>query len=94
MYDESQRGQGFTTLQMQRAPQGACYFWPNHISLRYAIDLAKRLGREDLIIVPFSRLQDGLRGFRASAFIVDHAINLTLDEVDKLRQLRAMRAYS
>lgn len=43
------RGMGQTTLQMQKAPQGAHYVWPDK-DLSYPKALAHHLGRDDLVI--------------------------------------------
>lgn len=89
--DESQRGQGFTTLQMRRAPNGALYIWPASGSLHYARLLAKFLGRDDLEIVNTSILErdaERLRGRTLTGIVLDHAIEATGDELDLLRALR------
>lgn len=90
--DESQRGNGFTTAQMKRAPQGALYIWPVHGSISYAKDLARRLGREDLEIVSPSVLDqrgERLRGRRLSGIVLDHACEPSPEEYEILRDLRA-----
>ena len=89
--DESQRGHGFTTLQIQHAPQGALYLWPVFGSLSYARDLAKRLGRDDLRIESGDILQyraERIRGLRFSAIILDHACEPSDDECKLLRDAR------
>jgi hypothetical protein len=90
-FDISQRGHGFTTLQMQRAPQGALFIWPAQNSINYARSLAAKLGRGDLEIVPPSILEGGgvrLRGKRYSAVVLDHACEPSPEEYELLRELR------
>ena len=91
--DDSQRGNGFTTAQMRRAPQGALYIWPVHSSIGYARDLARELGRDDLVIFPPSVLEhrgELLRGCIFSGLVLDHACEPDADEYEVLRDLRAM----
>lgn len=68
---------GSTTTQMQHAPHGAMYVWVEGSPLEYAQRLARRLGREDLKITPYWRLEqlDCLRGFRG-AIVIDHACHV------------------
>lgn len=89
--DDSQRGNGFTTAQMKRAPQGALYIWPVHQSIGYAKDLAQTLGREDLEIVSplvLDRRGERLRGRRLSGIVLDHACEPSPEEYEVLRDLR------
>ena len=51
------RRSGKTTAQMQAAPRDSYYVWCNG-NLSYPIELAKRLGRADLKIVPPSWLNE------------------------------------
>jgi hypothetical protein len=70
----SDRQTGWTTRQMTAAPIGAWYIWPFEVSLRYAKDLACRLGREDLVIGTRTMLDvRRARGRPISAVILDHA---------------------
>ena len=89
--DESQRGQGFTTMQMRNAPIGALYVWPVAGSINYAVDLARGIGRDDLKIVPASildRSAERLRGTRWPAIILDHACEPNDEDYFLLRELR------
>lgn len=91
--DDSQRGNGFTTAQIKRAPLGALYIWPTHASIGYAKDLARKLGRADLEIVSPSVLDyrgQRLHGRRLSGIVLDHACEPTEEEYDILRELRAI----
>jgi len=90
--DVSQRGNGFTTAQMQRAPRGAVYVWPVHESLGYAKDLARSLGRGDIEVVGPSVLERGgerLRGRRLTGIVLDHACEPDAEEYLTLRYIRA-----
>jgi hypothetical protein len=67
------RGTGRTTNQIRSAPQGAIYAWCNEHT-RYASDLAVKLGRKDVRIVPRSWVVRGYgRGLDMSKVILDHA---------------------
>lgn len=68
------KGSGKTTKQMLEAPQSAIYIWVKNSPLEYAQRLARHLGREDLKITPYWRLEqlDCIRGFNG-AIVIDHA---------------------
>jgi hypothetical protein len=70
------RGTGITTRQIKEAPKGAVFVWLNsHVD--YPKRLARELGREDLDIVPKSRLTpDNWCGRRLTGVVVDHACQL------------------
>lgn len=89
--DVSQRGQGFTTLQMRNAPKGALYVWPNR-NLEHAKARAAEIGRGDLHFAPASDLSllGALRhrGCLYSAIVVDHAVGLEPEERRVLHELR------
>lgn len=81
-----ERGSGRTTQQMLDAPQGAIYVWCNG-ELRYPRELAKSLGRKDLLIHSRSCFRDGrLRGIR-KPIILDHAVLLSPREYDEFLTL-------
>lgn len=64
-----------TTKQMIAAPKDSVFVWLN-CDLAYPRDLAKSLGREDLVIVPPQWLSDGWRGRELSGLVVDHSLRL------------------
>ena len=71
------RGTGRTSRQMQEAPRGAMFVWCN-FGLDYPMWLARKLGREDLMIVsPDALLQDWLRGKSGPVIVIDHDAKLT-----------------
>lgn len=70
------RNQGITTQQMQQAPQGALYVWPNH-HLSYPNSLARELKRTDLKIISPSNLENQLIGARRKEVVIDHACELS-----------------
>lgn len=70
--ERTQRGTGRTSRQMLEAPIGAAFLWV-HDQLHYPRELARHLGRTDLRIVGPSWLQNGWRGLRLPALVVDHA---------------------
>lgn len=84
---------GRTTNQMLHAPKGAVFIWPT-ASLSYPRQLARAIGRDDLLIKPISWLDPSrLHGIRAVA-IVDHSCHsLTRENLDALDFLR-MRMLS
>lgn len=89
--DFTQRGHGFTTLQMQRAARGALFIWPVEGSLSYAKALAAKIGRDDLKIVgPAILEQHGakLRGCSYPSIVLDHACELSDEECALLREVR------
>lgn len=77
MDNDTKRGSGRTTAAMKAAPKGAVYVWVNH-HLDYPKYLARKLDREDLVIVGPDWLTD--RKWRGRVFpgiIKDHAAELT-----------------
>lgn len=72
--DDSTRGTGRSTRQMQAAPIGAHVVVLHQIHVAYSRRLAERIGREDLKIVPLTFLDDNRwRGLKFAGLIVDHA---------------------
>lgn len=79
--DPNIRGSGMSTKQMREAEQGVVFVTPTHPG--YWRDLARKLGREDLRIVPHFILRAGshrLRGQVIPGLVIDHALVLTEDE--------------
>ena len=75
------RGRGYTTRQMQSAPEGALFVWCNY-DLTYPKMLARYLNRKDLIIKGPDIFNDGaiwLKGHN-KPLILDHACELDHDE--------------
>ena len=72
------RRSGNTTRQMQAAPSCAVYVWPND-RLRYPLDLARSLSRQDLQIVSAHKLSspDNFLSLGARSVVIDHAVELT-----------------
>lgn len=90
--DISQRGHGFTTLQIQHAAQGALFICPANGVIRHTKELAASLGRDDLKIVGPEVLERGaerLRGCRYPSIVLDHACEPSAEEYALLRQVRA-----
>jgi len=87
-HGEYGRRAGKTTKQMLSAPHGSVFVWCNS-NILYAKNLAKRLGRDDLIVVSPSRLErsNEHRGRRYSAVCVDHATELTLEQAENLERI-------
>lgn len=68
------RGRGSTTIQMILAGQGSVFVCPNHNSMRYAINLARYLCREDLeIVTPDWLDRERCRGREINDIVIDHA---------------------
>lgn len=67
------RQTGRTTRQLEEAPQGTIFVWYNgHTDYPHA--LARKLGREDIKIKPFSWLDErNVRGLRGTNVVLDHA---------------------
>ena len=75
------RGDGTTTLQMTDAAEGALFIWCNG-HLDYPRQLARKLGRTDLKIYSPSALENHfLAGLRFPAIVLDHACDLTADQI-------------
>lgn len=67
------RQTGRTTRQLEEAPQGAIFVWCNS-HMYYPQMLARKLGRDDIKIKPFSWLGErNVRGLRGTKVIIDHA---------------------
>ena len=78
VFCQSSRGCGKTLRQMVAAPKGAYFIWCNDQAVLYAKNLARYLGRDDLIIVGFSYLQDkNFRGRGPMTIVVDHAADIS-----------------
>lgn len=79
---------GKTTQQLSDAPTSAIYVWCNS-NLEYPKYLARNLQRTDLFIVSPSWLTEyRWRGQMFNDVIVDHALNLTLEQLEALREVR------
>lgn len=63
---------------MRAAPDGAVFLWVSD-DKRYARDLARGLGRSDLVIMGPADLRDRMRGLRRPV-VLDHALELTADQ--------------
>jgi len=82
-----ERGTGITTRQMTEAPTGAVYVWCNS-ELLYPMHLALHLGRRDLQIVGPSWL-DMPKCYRLlTGVVVDHAADLTENQLNGLDDVR------
>ncbi len=72
------RGCGKTLRQMVASPKGAYFICCNDQAVWYTKDLARYLGRDDLIIVGLSYLQDkNFRGRGPVTIVVDHAADMS-----------------
>ena len=80
------RGTGRTTKQMKEAPQNAVFIWGTPGSIGYAVDLARRIGREDLQIKTPVWLKDNWQGLKLSGVVVDHATTLNDEQHEGLRK--------
>lgn len=90
--DISQRGHGFTTLQIQHAPQGALFICPARGAINHTKALAASIGRDDLKIVGpeiLDRHAERLRGCRYPSIVLDHACEPSGEEYALLREVRA-----
>jgi hypothetical protein len=79
---------GTTTQQLSDASISAIYVWCNS-DLDYPKHLAKKLQRTDLFIVNPSWLTEyRWRGQTFNDVIVDHALDLTLEQSEALMEIR------
>jgi hypothetical protein len=77
---DQDRGTGRTTRQMQTAPQDAAFVWHDG-RLDYPRDLAKALGRPDLIILSPSDFDAGRqRGKVFTGVVIDHWAKLSHEQ--------------
>ncbi len=92
--DHESRGHGLTSLQMGSAPQGALFIWCNEM-VYYPEQLARRIGRSDLRIVPFSTVYnyDRYHGCRFSGVVFDHACAIDADAAHGLGKFRACVSF-
>lgn len=67
--EKSGRGTGRTTRAIKAAPQGAHYVVAHASIVPYVRDMARRLGRSDLKVIPKST---PLLGVRANRVVFDH----------------------
>jgi hypothetical protein len=79
---------GKTTSQMKQAPYYAIYIWRND-HLYYPLQLATKLGRDDLYIKSPRWLERGsnIRSFIPSDVIVDHAAELDSKQMIGLNEI-------
>ena len=85
---ERERGDGETSRQMLAAPQGAVFVWNNN-HIAYAKALARRLGREDLVVVRLEWLTgNAWRGTTLTGLVIDHAAGLTVEQADRASCIR------
>lgn len=84
----AERGSGTTTAQMLNAPRGAIYVWVN-AAMRYPRDLAAKLGRQDLRIIPVDDLRwERLAGLNLP-LVLDHAADPNSEQWRVLFDYRA-----
>ena len=82
-----ERGTGRTKQQMLAAPHGALFVWVNqHID--YPRALAYHIGRGDLQIVSPGWLERNTQGREFSGIVVDHAADLSEEQVYALHCAR------
>ena len=87
-----ERQTGRTKQQMLNAPQGAVFVWVNH-HIDYPRALAYNIDRRDLKIVAPSWLdQRNTRGHEFSGIVVDHAADLSEDQLYALQCARIKAA--
>lgn len=79
------RQSGRTSRQMAAAPLNAIYVWVNS-NTYYPERLARSLGREDLEIIPPSKLdsEQWTHGRHFSGIVVDHFTDLTFRQIQTL----------
>lgn len=85
------RKPGITTRQMKNAPKGAVFLWRSD-DLSYPQQLAKSIGRDDLIIKSKHILTTSYFVGRRVFIIIDHGVDhLTDAELEALRRIGATR---
>ena len=85
----SDRQTGRTTQQIADAPRGAVFVWCNS-AIEYPRALAKKLGRDDVVVRPMSWLApQNTDGHTFAAVVIDHAAILDALALDAIGYLRA-----
>lgn len=85
---EPQRQTGRSTKQMEDAPHGATYVWPNDV-LFYPDMLKERTGRTDLNLISLQHFRYQLeRGMRMDDVVIDHAAEELMRSIDRARLAR------
>ena len=79
-------------MQMRHAAQKALYVWCSDASVRYAQELARRIGRNDLIIIGPSGLDYRLYGRTFGGLVIDHALVGRLNQHQR-EMLDTVRAF-
>jgi len=80
-----ERGSGRTSRQILALPEGGIFVC-NTEQRRYAVDLARHLGRKDVLIVtPSWILEQRFMGIRAPAVVCDHACPDTMSTATCMR---------
>ena len=96
--EDTIRGSGRTTKQMQASAKDAIYVWPNDKTINYAVILAKAIDRGDLEIVSPAQFNDAhierFRGRRISEIVVDHATELNAEQQRNYNWAKAVIASS
>lgn len=82
--DPAPRKTGQTSRQMRAAPQWATFVCPSDAKFYYA-DLAVRLGRGDLTIVPLYWLDRAFPRTTGRALVIDHAARLNERQAQVVR---------
>lgn len=84
------RGSGRTTHAMRAAKKGSVYVWVNH-HLDYPKQLARKLGREDLVIVSPEWLRSAQwRGRQFPDIMLDHEARLDSPQWEAYTVVRMM----
>lgn len=90
-FGDEERQTGQTIRQMQAAAHGVLFVWHNG-RLGYPRDMAKALGRHDLVIVSPLWLTHGQWFGRAwPGVVVDHATRLTAEQQRGLTKILARK---
>ena len=92
--DNLEQGTGRTIKQMRLAAKNAIYVWPNDLTRHEAVVLCQGADRDDLEIVGPSHLNDdrieNMRGRIISEVVIDHATELTAEQLRNYDWLKAM----
>lgn len=81
-------GTGLTTQQMNEAPPCAVFVWCNS-KIYYPQTLARKLGRDDLVVRPLSWLRPcNVMGRHFSGVVLDHAARPSTEACEALNYVR------
>jgi hypothetical protein len=89
MIEDTLRGTGRTTRQLESAPIGSIFVCCTCEQVKYVNSLIRKLGRHDLVVKPLYWLSPYLvRGIRCADVIVDHSVDMNEEQLEAYNILK------